>query len=225
MGIIFQNFNLLPSWTALENVEAAMLHTNIPRAERRDKANAILCNFGLDNRARNKPDELSVGQQQLVAVARLASPPAPILADEPTGDLDSGNAKQILAHLTAAAAKNGSSMIVVLHWRFPDERLNAQSPSCRRKDPLRERGCVSSASAAHGSFLYLPDVAPIRTSKTCCTSFCLSYRLNLGTHYPIADSAGPRSGRCLLCAPSSVQGPTLRMAGVQSLLRKIIRHR
>ena len=122
IGILFQNFNLLPSWTAIENVEAAMLHTGISRSIRREKAKANLTTFGLKDRFEHLPCELSVGQQQLAALARgLANEPSLLLADEPTGDVEPEIAKDLVKRLTALARENGMTIIVATHGNFPLE--------------------------------------------------------------------------------------------------------
>ncbi|OGK07377.1 MAG: hypothetical protein A2W80_02215, partial [Candidatus Riflebacteria bacterium GWC2_50_8] len=87
IGMIFQSFNLIGSWTAVENVEAVLMHRGMNSEERYEKAVAVLRELGLGERLDNYPSELSVGQQQRVAVARtLVNDPVLILADEPTGD-------------------------------------------------------------------------------------------------------------------------------------------
>ena len=120
IGIIFQSFNLLPSWTALENVEAAMLHAGVSRTARRERAEALFGQLGLGHRLGNLPSELSVGQRQLVAIARaLANKPLLILADEPTGDLDAETAEGIVARLTTLAREHGAALVVATHGPFP----------------------------------------------------------------------------------------------------------
>ncbi|MHB9023561.1 MAG: ABC transporter ATP-binding protein [Armatimonadota bacterium] len=125
LGIIFQNFNLLPSWTTFENVEAALLHSSLPPSERRAKVRALLNELGLGERLDNLPAELSVGQQQRVAVARtLVNGPTLILADEPTGDVDPETAQEILARLLAAVRERGAILVVATHGGFPLEHAD-----------------------------------------------------------------------------------------------------
>ena len=120
IGIIFQNFNLLPSWRAVENVEAAMLHTGMARSARRERAKALLAAVGLGDRLEHLPSELSVGEQQSVSLARaFANDPLLILADEPTGDVDPETAGELVKRLTAPARTRGTTLIVATHGTFP----------------------------------------------------------------------------------------------------------
>ncbi|WP_041694891.1 ABC transporter ATP-binding protein [Alicyclobacillus acidocaldarius] len=115
IGFIFQNFNLLPRTTALENVELPMLYMGIPPRERRERAMAALEQVGLKERAYNRPNELSGGQQQRVAIARaLVNQPNIILGDEPTGALDSKTTEDILALLHELHGQ-GNTIILVTH--------------------------------------------------------------------------------------------------------------
>lgn len=122
VGIIFQNFNLLPSWSAVENVEAVLMHGDLEPSERRARAVKWLERLGIGDRLDNLPAELSVGQQQRVAVARtLVNEPMLILADEPTGDVDPETGAEILGHLRAAVRERGASLLVVTHGAYPIE--------------------------------------------------------------------------------------------------------
>jgi len=119
IGIIFQNFNLLPSWTALENVEAGLARHGRLRAERRRQAAAMLDELGIGDRLRNLPLELSAGEQQRVALARaLANRPSLVLADEPTADVDTDVAREIVRRLVGAA-RQGAAVVVATHGIFP----------------------------------------------------------------------------------------------------------
>jgi putative ABC transport system ATP-binding protein len=122
IGIIFQSFNLLPSWTAVENVEAVLMHSDIAPDARRKKAVALLSELGLGERLNNLPAELSVGQQQRVAVARtLVNDPKVILADEPTGDVDPELGLEVIKRLVACVKNNGTTLIIATHGLFPLE--------------------------------------------------------------------------------------------------------
>jgi len=120
VGIIFQDFNLLPAWTVLENAEAGLLHTGLPRADRRARALALLQSLGLAEHGDRLPAELSIGQQQRVAIARtLVNAPALILADEPSACVDPETAEEIHACLLGSVRKRGVTLIVATHGAFP----------------------------------------------------------------------------------------------------------
>ncbi|QSO49588.1 ABC transporter ATP-binding protein [Alicyclobacillus mengziensis] len=115
IGFVFQNFNLLPKTTALENVELPMMYAGVPARERRARAIEALERVGLGNRLGNRPNELSGGQQQRVSIARaLVNHPALILADEPTGALDSHTTDEIL-HLFEELHAQGNTIVIVTH--------------------------------------------------------------------------------------------------------------
>ncbi|MCH4889134.1 ABC transporter ATP-binding protein [Acidaminobacter sp. JC074] len=115
IGFVFQSFNLLPKLTALENVELPLIYTGIGRKKRREMAKTVLDRVGLSDRYDHKPSELSGGQKQRVAVARaLVNNPSIILADEPTGNLDSKSTKDILG-LFDNLHKDGATIIIVTH--------------------------------------------------------------------------------------------------------------
>jgi len=115
IGFVFQSFNLIDDLTVAENVEVALLYRKVPAGERRKRVAAALERVGLGHRARHRPQQLSGGQQQRVAVARaLVSDPKLILADEPTGNLDTANGEAVMA-LLAEAATAGVTVVMVTH--------------------------------------------------------------------------------------------------------------
>jgi putative ABC transport system ATP-binding protein len=120
IGFIFQNFNLLPSWTAVENVEAALVHTKLSRFERHKKARELLGELGLSDRVDYLPSELSIGQQQRVAVARaLVNNPRIVFADEPTGDVDKETAGAVIESMVNLVRRHRASLVVCTHGDFP----------------------------------------------------------------------------------------------------------
>lgn len=115
IGFIFQQFHLLPKLTALENVELPLIYQGISTKERKEKAIRALMEVGLDKRMDHKPNQLSGGQQQRVAIARaLVGEPSLILADEPTGNLDSRSGKDIMK-LMHKLHKEGNTIVLITH--------------------------------------------------------------------------------------------------------------
>ncbi|BAB77873.1 ATP-binding protein of ABC transporter [Nostoc sp. PCC 7120 = FACHB-418] len=115
IGFVFQQFNLLPRLTALENVMLPMIYADVPRSQRLKSAIAALENIGLGDRLTNRPSQLSGGQQQRVAIARaLVNHPALVLADEPTGALDSKTSHEIMNLLTELN-QQGTTIAIVTH--------------------------------------------------------------------------------------------------------------
>ncbi len=123
IGFIFQGFNLIQNLTALENVELPLIYRNVGRKERISLSLEALKKVGLEQRLTHKPSEMSGGQQQRVAIARaIAQAPPVILADEPTGNLDSGSTKEIMAILQELH-REGRTVILITH----DNEIAAQA--------------------------------------------------------------------------------------------------
>jgi putative ABC transport system ATP-binding protein len=144
-GFVFQQFNLIPTLTARENVEAALAPNKLASARRRSLAEVLLDSVGLGGRATHLPSRLSGGEQQRVAIARaLANEPQVLLADEPTGNLDVANGQEVLSVLRDVAAEQGRAVVLITHdpsiaqsatrlVRMRDGRIE---PSGRFGDPL-----------------------------------------------------------------------------------------
>ncbi|MBW7573106.1 ABC transporter ATP-binding protein [Caproiciproducens sp. AGMB10547] len=123
LGFVFQGFNLISGLDALENVELPLLYRGIPKADRRTLAEQALCKVGLSNREHHKPDQMSGGQQQRVAIARaIAAKPPIILADEPTGNLDSKSGTAVMEILNSLN-QEGKTVILITH----DEKIAASA--------------------------------------------------------------------------------------------------
>jgi len=136
IGFIFQSFQLLPRLTAVQNVELPMVYAGIPAAERRDRAVALLERVGLGDRLGNKPTQMSGGQQQRVAIARaLSNAPDLLLADEPTGALDTATGQEVLA-LFDELNRQGLTLCIVTH----DNEVAARA---RRRIAFRDGHIVS----------------------------------------------------------------------------------
>jgi len=125
-GFIFQSFNLIPTLTAAENVETALVPLGVPRAERRARSLAALDELGLADRARHLPGQLSGGEQQRTALARaLVKDPRVILGDEPTGNLDEGTRDEIVGLFETLWKERGVTLIVVTH----DGQVASRAPT------------------------------------------------------------------------------------------------
>ena len=131
IGFIFQGFNLIANLTAMENVELPLIYRGVPKAKRRELSVAALKKVGLAHRMNHKPSQMSGGQQQRVAIARaIAAEPPVILADEPTGNLDSASTKEIIAILEQLH-DSGRTVVIITH---DDEIAEQAARRVRIKD-------------------------------------------------------------------------------------------
>jgi putative ABC transport system ATP-binding protein len=116
MAFIFQSYNLVPTFSSVENVAMPLMFDGMPKNRREKKAKALLTQIGLGNRLKNKPTEMSGGQQQRVSIARaLINDPKILYADEPTGNLDSRNTKEIMDILIERVREKGVTLVMVTH--------------------------------------------------------------------------------------------------------------
>lgn len=145
VGFVFQAFHLLPTLTALENVEVPLVLAGVAPAERRARARDLLERVGLADRAGHRPDQLSGGEQQRVAVARaLIHGPRLVLADEPTGNLDSDTGAQVLALLLELQREHGCTVVIATHNEAlaeqADLRLRLRDGRLVASDAVRTAG-------------------------------------------------------------------------------------
>ena len=132
VGMIFQNFNLIPSMTAANNVALALAFGGLRGSERQRRANELLSRVGLEERVNHRPSELSGGEQQRVAIARaLANRPRLLLADEPSGNLDSTRAEDILRLLRDMVEHDGLTVLMVTHDRELGARFATRNISMK----------------------------------------------------------------------------------------------
>ena len=140
-GFVFQQFNLIPTLTALQNVEVGLAPTGVSGDELQERCLALLAEVGLAERAEHLPGELSGGEQQRVAIARaLSVEPRVILADEPTGNLDTATGNDVIDLLERLAATHGATVVVATH----DAGLAARAP---RRLAMRDGAIVAAAPA------------------------------------------------------------------------------
>ena len=147
IGFVFQSFNLIPRTSAVENVELPMVYAGLPPGERRDRARKAMASVGLEAKERSLPNQLSGGQQQRVALARaLANDPALILADEPTGALDTKTADEVMRIFRQLNDERHMTIVLVTHEpdiavhakrlvRFRDGEIQEDRPIKHQEDP------------------------------------------------------------------------------------------
>jgi len=144
IGFVFQSFNLLPRISALENVELPLAYCGVPRRERRERARQALERVGLGERASHRPAELSGGERQRVAIARaLVNHPSLVLADEPTGNLDSDTGREIMA-LLRSVHRDGNTVVIVTH----DPAIGREA---ERRITIRDGRIASDSAAPEGA--------------------------------------------------------------------------
>ena len=152
LGFIFQQYNLLPKLTLLENVEVPLMYAGMPRSERHERAKIALEMVGLGNKLRHKPAQLSGGQQQRVSIARaLAGDPAVILADEPTGALDSHTGREVLTMLQQLHAA-GNTVVLITHY-------NSIAVQAQRIIRLEDGQVIYDGDASAPEAVVRPDAA------------------------------------------------------------------
>jgi ABC-type lipoprotein export system ATPase subunit len=149
VGFIFQAFHLMPTLRAIENVQVPMLGAAGCTKDRAARAAALLCEMGLEHRMNQYPNQLSAGERQRVAIARaLANDPVILLADEPTGNLDSANSARIMEMLTGIQSKRGMTLIVVTH---ENEIANSAPRHIRIRDGRIASDGFSSVATGRGA--------------------------------------------------------------------------
>ena len=174
IGMIFQNFNLIPSMTAVENVSLSLAFGGVRESTRKRRACELLRRVGLDQRMDHRPSELSGGEQQRVAIARaLANNPRVLLADEPTGNLDSAREDEILRLLREMVARDGVSVLMVTHnhelaERFADCSISLKDGCVVHTDSAQravERPSISKSCNDLGGSFFEPTGSDWRFSS------------------------------------------------------------
>jgi putative ABC transport system ATP-binding protein len=160
VGVVFQQFFLLPALSALDNVAAGLLYQAVPASRRRDIAAEALTLVGLGHRFSHRPRQLSGGEQQRVAIARaIARNPAVVLADEPTGNLDQATGQDVMALLTRLNRERGVTLVVITH----DPGIAASAP---RRIEIRDGQVVSDSTLASDSQVTSDRTCPGQPSAT-----------------------------------------------------------
>ncbi len=155
LGFVFQRYNLLPRMSALDNVELPLVYKRVPRTERRNRALAMLDKVGLSGKAGREPSKLSGGEQQRVAIARsMVSAPQVLLADEPTGNLDTARSVEIMELIARLSREEGITIIMVTHEpdmaayagrivRFLDGQIESDAANTQPHSVRQEAAIVS----------------------------------------------------------------------------------
>jgi putative ABC transport system ATP-binding protein len=159
IGFVFQNYNLLPRTTAIDNVQVPLIYAGVSASERHRRANAALESVGLGDRLHHKPNELSGGQQQRVAIARaLINEPSIILADEPTGNLDTKTGREIITLFQRLNAERGITVVFVTH--------DSEVAACTRRIVRLRDGLIVGEEVVKEPCGYLSGLAPNSTMET-----------------------------------------------------------
>jgi len=170
IGFVFQSYNLLPRTSALANVQLPMVYSGVGRRERRERALRALEMVGLSDRIHHQPNELSGGQQQRVAIARaLASKPTIMLADEPTGNLDSKSGEEVMAIFQKLNRDEGITVVIVTHdvdiARHAARIVQMRDGLIERDEPVRERLWARGAAAGEPMKQVYTPAPPVSTQE------------------------------------------------------------
>ncbi|WP_428265901.1 ABC transporter ATP-binding protein [Haliangium sp.] len=170
LGFVFQGYNLLPRTSALENVELPLVYRGVPRRRRHLLAREALAEVGLEGRERHTPAELSGGQQQRVAVARaLVSRPEVLLADEPTGNLDSARSHELMQLLATLNRERGITIAMVTHEpdmaEYADRVVHFHDGRILTDGPARDRGRTGPDAKEASNATTIPATADPRSTE------------------------------------------------------------